>query len=90
MELDSFQKSTQQKLNDLLEMKGWFARFGIEGRPREFAVVSHFGNYESWIYPDGAGVLGGQIDKRCEIDDFDSLADLQHEDIRFVGELLTA
>jgi hypothetical protein len=46
------------------------------------------GTYEIWIYPDGANVLGGKVDKRFEIYDYRSLDDLQSALLKFVGELL--
>ncbi len=90
MQLNGFQRSTQRKLNDLFDRFGRAGRFEIEGGPNEFAVVARVGEHEFWIYPDGAGVWGGGIDKPFEIYDFNSLRHLQHDYIQFVEKLLAA
>jgi len=57
-------------------------------KTNELAVKAAAGNYEIWIYPDGANVIGGKVDKRFEIYDHVSLDDLQKAFLKFVGELL--
>jgi hypothetical protein len=95
-QINHFQDDTQQRLRTILAEKRQSGRFEIVELPpepfgtlktNELAVKATAGNYEIWIYPDGANVIGGQIDKRFEIYDYGSLNDLQSALLKFVGEL---
>jgi hypothetical protein len=95
--VNRFQNDTQQKLRTILTEKRQAGRFEIVELPpepfgtsdtNELAVKATVGTYEIWIYPDGANVLGGKVDKRFEIYDYRSLDDLQSALLKFVGELL--
>ncbi len=77
MQLNEFQQSTREKLEALLRRKGLAGQFGSGGGPSEFALTLVVSGFESWIYPDGAGILGAEVDERFEIYDYDSLDALQ-------------
>ena len=77
--LNEFQLNTQETLRKIFDDAGVEASFEIGGGPEEFAAKISFGQFESWIYPDGAGVDGAGVDKRFEIYDFDPLDELQRK-----------
>lgn len=46
------------------------------------------GEYTFWIYPDGAEVSGPKLDKRFEIESYNSLHDLQSDYLTFLKSML--
>jgi hypothetical protein len=88
-QLNEFQKLTETELKKLLSQIGCNGQFELAGGPREFALKVATGKYTSWIYPDGAGVLGGDVDERFEIFDYESLAALQDAYLTFLKDLLS-
>jgi hypothetical protein len=56
-----------------------------DGGPDDIKVT--FGNYELWIYEDGANVIGPLIDKRFEIYDYDDLDHLRQSVLAFLDSL---
>ena len=88
MRLNEFQQTTREKLEALLRRKGLAGQFGFGGGPSEFALILVVSRLESWIYPDGAGILGDGVDKRFEIYDYDSLEALQAAYLQSLDDLL--
>jgi hypothetical protein len=88
IELNDFQKTTEVRLRGLLTIRRVVGEFSVGGGPKEYAVKVIIGPYVSWIYPDGADVIGQGIDERFEIYDYDSLEQLQGVYLKFVDELL--
>jgi len=88
VELNEFQKGTEARLRGLLGVRQVVGDFSIAGGGKEDALKIIIGPYVSWIYPDGADVIGGGIDKRFEIVDYVSLEQLQSHYLEVVDALL--
>lgn len=96
-QINSFQQDTQRKVASILAERGQSGRFAIVELPpepfgaektNELAIKLTVSGYELWVYADGANVLGDNVDKRFEISDYNSLADLQSGLLEFFRELL--
>jgi hypothetical protein len=88
LKLNDFQLTAQESLRQIFDGAGVVASFEIGGGPDEFAAKISFGQFETWIYPDGADVGGPGVDERFEIYDFDSLDDLQRKYVAYIQELV--
>jgi hypothetical protein len=88
--LNEFQLTSRESLRQIFDGAGVVASFEIGGGPAEFAAKISFGQFETWIYPDGADVSGPGVDKRYEIYDFDSLDELQRKYVSYIQELVRA
>ncbi len=88
MNLNPFQLDAQERLKEILNRSGISAVFEVGGGPREYGIKVSVGEYESWIYPDGADVIGPGMDKRFEIYDFDSLDELKMAYLEFVESIV--
>jgi hypothetical protein len=86
--LNEFQLKSQESLRRIFEDAGIEASFEIDGGSDEFAAKISFGQFQSWIYPDGADVSGPGLDKRYEIYDFGSLDELQQRYVSFIHGLV--
>jgi hypothetical protein len=93
-ELSDFQKTTQERLRDLFAKRERVASFEIGFLPptrvtsEEIAIKFTFNCYTSWVYLDGADVIGRNIEKPFEFYDYRSLDELQDAYIIFVEGLL--
>jgi len=88
MNLNSFQLDAQERLKEIFKRSNLNAAFEIGGGPNEYGIKVSIGKYESWIHPDGADVIGPDLDKRFEIYDFNSLDDLKVAYLEFVESIV--
>lgn len=71
-----FQESLKSQIEELLAKHGLPADTKVHERLGEFFYEICFQPYSAWIYSDGAGLSGPDLDQRFEIYDYDSLDDL--------------
>ena len=87
-QLGTFQLGTQEIIKDILARNRVSANFEIEGGSPEYGLKITIGKYVCWIFPDGADIIGADIDKRFEIYDFASLEALQAAYLEFFEGML--
>lgn len=94
MELSHFQKTARERIKNIFADRRRVAHFELTSLPptrvtsEEIAIKFTFDGCTSWVYLDGAYVIGRAIDKPFEIYDYRSLDELQDEYITFVEGLL--
>jgi hypothetical protein len=94
VELSDFQKITQERVRKIFAERGRVANFEIGTiratsiTPEEVALKFTFDGYTSWIYLDGADVIGRDVDKVFEVYDFRSLDELREAYVTLVEILL--
>lgn len=96
--VNSFQQDTRQKLRAVLAEKRLEGNFEIVKLPptpfeasktAELGVRVSIGDYVTWIYPDGAHVIGLKIDNRFELPDYRSLDELQTAYLKSIEQLFS-
>ena len=87
---NEFQLLLMQKIYELAAAQGLSSKQEVQADVFEYekpAVKIVVGDYTFWIYPDGAEVSGPKLDKRFEVESYNSLHDLQSDYLAFIQSL---